>query len=86
MRYTFSTGSTNTFPSPTVPVRPPQNGAHRRLDEVVRHADIEAHLLGQLHLHRRAAIGLDVLAFAAVSLHARDGQALHLGLEELLQD
>src|SRR6476659_5354140 len=47
-----------------------QHGSHGRLDEVVRDANLEAHLVGQFHLHRRAAIGFDVLTLAAMALHA----------------
>src|SRR2546428_4023011 len=48
---------------------------HGRFDEVIGHADVEAHLVGQLHLHRRAAISLHALDLAAVPLDAADGQA-----------
>src|SRR3712207_7295672 len=33
----------------------------RRLDEVVGDRDLEAHLLRELHLHPRPAVGLDAL-------------------------
>src|SRR5262245_31714519 len=62
-----------------------QHGPDRGFDEVVGHADLEAHLVGELHLHRRAAIGLHVFALAAVPLHAADGETLHFGLVELLE-
>ena len=42
----------------------------RRLDERVGDGDLEAHLLGEPHLHPRAAVGLDAVELAAVALHA----------------
>ena len=37
------------------------DGVDRRLDEVIGDADLEPHFLRQLHLHGRAAVGLDAL-------------------------
>src|SRR5262245_15120027 len=41
---------------------------HGGLDEVVRHADVEPHFLRQFHLHRGAAVGLDLIPLTAVAL------------------
>src|SRR5688572_21288528 len=56
------------------------------LDERVRHADLEAHLLVQLHLHRGAAVGLHRVGLAAVAEYARDGEALHFRAVQTLED
>ena len=86
MRTIFSIGSTMILPSPTSPVRAPrQDRVDGRLHEVVRDADLEAHLLGERHLHARAAVVLDVLHLAAVALHAADRQAAHLGVKQRLE-
>ena len=75
------------MPSPTAPVRAArEDRVDRRLDEVVGHPDLEAHLLGELHLDRRAAVGLDALGLSAVPLHAVERQAAHLRPEEGLED
>ena len=58
---------------------------HGRLDEVVGDADLEAHLLGEPHLHGRAAVGLDAVDLAAVALDARHREAAHLGAVERLE-
>ena len=63
-----------------------RDGRDRRLDEVVRDADLEPHLLGELHLHRRAAVGLHALRLAPVPLDARDRQPLDVSPEERFQD
>ena len=74
------------MPSPTSPVRAASVIALTvGLDEAVADADLEAHLLGQRHLDRRAAVVLDVLGLAAVSLHAADGEPAHLHAEERLE-
>src|SRR5579875_3385531 len=39
--------------------RPVTDGLDGRLDEGVRHGDLEADLLRELHLDRRAPVGLD---------------------------
>src|SRR5688500_4547980 len=48
-----------------------------RIDEVIRNGDFDPYLVGELHLHSRAAIRLDTLHFAAMALHAADRQPLH---------
>src|SRR4051812_28439587 len=56
-----------------------------RLDEVLRHRDLAADLVGEAHLHGRAAVGLDTLELAAVTLHAADRDTSYLGPVERLQ-
>ena len=63
-----------------------QDGLHGRLHEVIGDANLQADLLGQRHLHRGAAIRLDLFDLAAVPPHLADGQALDIGLEQLDQD
>src|SRR3954449_11373929 len=56
-----------------------------RLHEVLRHGDLDADLVRKPHLHGGAAVGLDALELAAVTLHAADRDAAHLGAVERLQ-
>src|SRR6476659_4674083 len=63
-----------------------EDRAHGHLDEGIGHADLEANLLVQLHLHGRTAVGLHRVRLAAVPEHARDGEALHLGPVQALED
>src|SRR5258708_17409671 len=63
-----------------------EDGVDRDLHERIGDADVEAHLLDQLHLDRRAAVGLDLLGLASVALGAADGEAADLGLEQRLED
>src|SRR6476660_4792784 len=62
-----------------------ENRAHRWLDEVVRHADLESHLVLQLHLHGRAAVRLDPFGLATMPLHAGHGQPPDLRHEQRLE-
>ena len=48
-------------------------GVDGGLDERLRDRDLEADLLGQPHLHGRAAVGLDPVQLAAVALHTAEG-------------
>ena len=74
------------LPSPTSPVRGGrEDGVNGGLHEVIRHADLEAHFFRERHLDGGAAVVLDVLHLTAVPLHAADGEAAHLGVEERLQ-
>ena len=57
----------------------------RRLDELVRDGDLEADLLGETHLHARAAIRLDAIELAAVALDAAQREPAHLGAVEGLE-
>src|SRR6476660_6724871 len=57
-----------------------QHGSHGRIDEVVRDADLQPHLVGQLHLHRRSAESLDLLPLAPVAVDAADREPLYVGL------
>jgi hypothetical protein len=43
------------------------------------------HLVGQLHLHRRPAEGLDLLPLTSVAVDAADREPLHVGLEQFLE-
>src|SRR4051794_10626435 len=54
-------------------------------DEVLRDRDLDAHLVGEPHLHGRAAVGLDALELAPVALYAADRDAAHLRAVERLQ-
>ena len=51
----------------------------RRLDERVGDGDLEADLLGEPHLHGRAAVGLDPVELTPVALDAAHRDAAHLG-------
>src|SRR3954468_15447069 len=55
-----------------------------RLHEVLAHGDLHPDLVGEPHLHGRAAVGLDALELPAVALNAADGDAAHLGSVERL--
>src|SRR6185312_1823511 len=57
----------------------------RRVDELVGDGDLEAHLLRQTHLDRRAAVGLDTVELAAMALHSAHRDAPHLGAVERLE-
>ena len=78
--------STKIFPSPTSPVRAPSQIAltvgSTKSSET---RDLEAHLLGELHLHGRAAIGLDAVELAAVALDPAHREPAHLGAVERLE-
>jgi tetratricopeptide (TPR) repeat protein len=63
-----------------------EDGLHGRLDEVVGHADLDPHLLGQADFDRRTAVGLHQLRLAAVAFDAADAQAAHFSVIERLQD
>ena len=58
----------------------------RRLDEVIAHTDLDANLLGQLHAHGGAAVGLDVFRLPAVTLNPRESESTHFRAEERLED
>ena len=69
MRTARSSGRTKILPSPTSPVRAPsQSASIVGCDERVGDGDLEADLLGEPHLHGRAAIGLDAVELTAVAL------------------
>src|SRR6185369_3966217 len=59
---------------------------HGRLHEMIGHADLEPHLLGQLHLHGRPTVVLDSFQLTAVPLHTADGETADFGAEQRLQD
>src|SRR5579872_7387840 len=63
-----------------------EDGVDRRLDEMIRHADLQPHLFRQTHLHGRAAVRFHVLAFAAVALDAADADALDVGSVQLFEN
>src|ERR1035437_154378 len=67
-------------------LRPPAKGIDGGLDERIGDRDLEADLLGQLHLHRHAAVGLDAVELAPVALDAAYRQATHIGAVEGLED
>src|SRR5207253_1702746 len=56
-----------------------ENRLHRRLHEVIGDSDLEPHFVVQLHLHRRPAIGLDLLGLAPVAADSADGEAGDFG-------
>ena len=86
MRTACSSGTTKILPSPTSPVRAPsQSASIVGLDELVGDGDLEADLLREPHLHGRAAVGLDPVELAAVSLDPAQRDAAHLGAVERLQ-
>ena len=86
MRTARSSGTTKILPSPTSPVRAPsQSASIVGSTNVVGDGDLEAHLLGQPHLHGRAAVGLDAVELAAVSLDAADRDPADLGAVQRLQ-
>src|SRR5215218_10091602 len=62
-----------------------EDGLHGHVHEAFRYADLQAHLLLQLHLHRGATVGLHALQLAAVALHAGHGKAAHLGPVQRLE-
>ena len=80
MRTACSSGRTKILPSPTSPVRAPSQSASTVVcDERVGDRDLEPDLLREPHLHGGAAVGLDPVELPAVSLHAADREAAHLG-------
>ena len=86
MRTARSSGTTKILPSPTSPVRPPsQSASIVGSTNGVGDRDLEADLLGEAHLHRGAAVGLDAVELAAVALHAAHRYSAHLGAVERLQ-
>src|ERR1700738_2931442 len=56
-----------------------KNRFDRGLNERVREADLESHLVVELYLDRRAAIGLHRFGLAAVAADSADGQPTHFG-------
>ena len=86
MRTTRSSGTTKILPSPTSPVwAPSQSASSVGLHELVGDGDLEADLLGEAHLHARAAVRLDAVELAAVALHAAQRDPAHLGAVERLE-
>ena len=63
-----------------------EDGLHGPVHERIRDADLQAHLVVQLDLHRHAAIGLHLLHLPTVPAHAGDGEPPDFGAEERLQD
>ena len=61
-------------------------GVDRRLDERIGHGDLEPDLLGQPHLHGRAAVGLDPVELTSVALDPAQGDPAHLGAVQGLQN
>src|SRR5258708_26960910 len=62
------------------------DGIHGRLDEMIRDADLDPHFVGELHLHRRAAVGFDALDLAAVTLNAADREPRDFRAEKRFED
>ena len=86
IRTARSSGRTKILPSPTSPVLPPsQSASIVGWTNASRDRDLEPDLLGERHLHGRAAVGLDPLELAAVALDAADRDAAHLGAVERLE-
>src|SRR6266542_5326776 len=56
------------------------------LHEVVRDADLEAHLLRELHLYGRSPVRFHALSLSAVPFHTMERQTADLGAEERLED
>ena len=56
-----------------------------RLEKRLGDRDLKADLVGELHLHRRPAVGLDALELAPVPLDAADREARDLGAVERLE-
>ena len=83
IRTTRSSGTTKILPSPTSPVRAPSQsasivGSTNSSETAISKRD----LLGEPHLHGRAAVGLDAVELAAVALDAAHRDAAHLGAVE----
>ena len=86
IRTTCSRSSTKILPSPTSPVWPPsQSASIVGSQELVRHRDLEADLLGQPDPHGRAAVGLDAVELTAVTLHPAHREPSYLGAVEGFQ-
>ena len=86
MRTARSSGTTKILPSPTSPVlAPSQSASIVGCDELVGDGDLEADLVREAHLHRRAAVGLDPVELTAMALHAAHRDAAHLGTVERFQ-